>query len=91
MYSGSIISGGDLGMLASRLGVNEVDVEGVGNGNGDGPGIFVDDVSGMEFIDDELEMREASYAIVASTSWRKRMRASRRSRCNLEGFRATVA
>lgn len=68
MYCGSMISGGggDLEGLASRLGVDEADVEGNGNGD-DGPGIFVDDVSGMESDENDLEMRDASYAIVAST------------------------
>lgn len=97
MYGGSMISGGegDLEGLPSRLGVDGIDVEGVGNGNGDdGPGILVDDVSGIESAvddDDDFEMREASYAIVANTNWRKRMRASRRSKCNLEGLCATAA
>ena len=91
MYCGSMISGGGgaLEGLASRLGVDEADVEGVENGNGDGGPVV--DVSGMESDDDDLEMREASYAIVASTIWRERIRVSRRSRCNFEGLRAIAA
>lgn len=71
-----------------------VGVNGAGDGcNADGKGEDGKGVAGVSDIVSvvDLDKRDASYAIVARTIWRKSIRASRRSRCILDGLWAVIA
>jgi hypothetical protein len=86
MYGDSPIGGGNEDFEGSSMGgVSDAEY---GDGNGDGR----TGIGGVrEVSNGTLESKDVSYAIVVSSIWRKRMRASRRRRCILEGLCAADA
>jgi hypothetical protein len=85
MYGDSVVGGGNDEFEDPSIG-------GVGVSEKDGNGEDRVGICGVrEVSDGDLKNKDVSYAIVVSNIWRKRMRASRKRRCFLEGIYAAKA
>jgi len=85
IYEDSLLGGGNEDFEGSSAG-------GVGVESGDGNGEGRAGIGGVREVSDGiLENNDVSYAIVASSIWRKRMRASKRRRCIFDGLYAGEA
>jgi hypothetical protein len=85
MYGDSLLGGGNEDFEGSSAG-------GVGVESGDGNGEGRAGIGGVREVSDGiLENNDVSYAIVVSSIWRKRMRASKRRRCIFDGLYAGEA